>query len=82
MFGLFVRSPVVGFGRNLVEIHRSAPPQLSNRFLGGNFDEKSQKIGGENPPKSTRKSFIRIPLYFNNRGGLLTGANGYARSQL
>ena len=46
----FFRSPVVGFGRNLVEIHRSAPPQLSNRFWGGNVDEKSQKIGGENPP--------------------------------
>ena len=46
----FFRSPGVGFGRNLVEIHRSAPPQLSNRLLEANFDEKSQKIGGENPP--------------------------------
>ena len=64
----FFHSPVVGFARNLVEIHRSAAPQLSNQFLGGNFDEKPQKIGGENPPKSTRKSFIRTPLYFNNRG--------------
>ena len=49
-FLTFFRSPVVGFGRNLVENHRSAPPQLSGRLWGGNFGEKSQKIGGENPP--------------------------------
>ena len=49
-FLLIFWSPVVGFGRNLMQIHRSAPLQLSKRLLGGNFDEKSQNIEGENLP--------------------------------
>ena len=44
----FFRSPVVGFGRNLVEIHRSAPPQLSNRF--------GEEILTKNPRKLEEKT--------------------------
>ena len=52
----FFRSPVVGFGRNWVEIHRSAPLQLSKRHLVGNFGENSRKLGENNPKNGEKKS--------------------------
>ena len=32
-----------------MEIHRSAPPQVSKQLLGGNFENKSKNTGGQNP---------------------------------
>ena len=59
----FFRSPVAGFGRNLVEIHRSAPPQLSERLLGRYFGENQEnwrreipRMGEKIPQKIYRKA--------------------------
>ena len=61
------RSPVLGFGRNSVEIHRSAPPQLSERLLGGNFGQKSWKTGRGKIPRvgenNAKKIYKRQPFY-------------------
>ena len=44
LFLLVSRAPVVGFGRNLVEMNPTGPPDLSKRSRALRDDQKTKKI--------------------------------------